>query len=302
MKNTLKISVVSLCCVLFGAGAMNAHGASMVRSLGGGTYSGTTGSTSNNSTGAVTSAARAGTIRTTSSGTKGTVTSGTSGVGSSARLSIGKYLGGGKIQGTPIKNPNPGMVTKPGTSGGDFDPAALDEINKQIDNLDERLGNLDDKVIGFDDALANKQDILNSVSEYIYIEGNDIGLDTDKLGEIMGGGNGREIEFQKTDTEIQWRHVGDATWNTLVLLEDLRGPAGDSGAIDPDVLKAQVDAAIDVAINNIKNQFATAEQGQKADTALQPGDALSVTGAPTDGKNYVPVIKNGELAWVLVVE
>lgn len=47
--------------------------------------------------------------------------------------------------------------------------------------------------------------------------------------EITGGdaGNdGREVELQKSATHIQWRYVGDPTWNNLVALTDITGPAG----------------------------------------------------------------------------
>lgn len=40
------------------------------------------------------------------------------------------------------------------------------------------------------------------------------------------GGDGREVELQKSATHIQWRYVGDPTWNNLVALTDITGPAG----------------------------------------------------------------------------
>ena len=48
-----------------------------------------------------------------------------------------------------------------------------------------------------------------------------------------GGGagtDGREIELRKGTTAIEWRYVGDATWQTLVPLADITGPQGPQGA------------------------------------------------------------------------
>ncbi len=43
------------------------------------------------------------------------------------------------------------------------------------------------------------------------------------------GQNGRAIELKKTSLYIQWRFVGDTTWNNLVALSDLKGTKGDKG-------------------------------------------------------------------------
>lgn len=40
------------------------------------------------------------------------------------------------------------------------------------------------------------------------------------------GADGREVEFQKTSTAVQWRYVGDTTWTTLYLLSDVQGIPG----------------------------------------------------------------------------
>ena len=44
------------------------------------------------------------------------------------------------------------------------------------------------------------------------------------------GADGREIELRKGTTAIEWRYVGDTTWQTLVLLADITGPQGARGA------------------------------------------------------------------------
>lgn len=43
------------------------------------------------------------------------------------------------------------------------------------------------------------------------------------------GQTGREIEFNVTDTELQWRYVGETEWKTLATLESLKGDKGETG-------------------------------------------------------------------------
>jgi hypothetical protein len=52
------------------------------------------------------------------------------------------------------------------------------------------------------------------------------------------GEPGKEIELQSTETYIQWRYVGDETWNNLVELSILKGDKGDPGIaiVDSDSL------------------------------------------------------------------
>jgi len=72
-----------------------------------------------------------------------------------------------------------------------------------------------------------------------------VGLKVDSTGIKFGDGtiqrtafstaaNGREVEFQKSATHIQWRYVGDLTWGNLVALDDLRGADGNDGAAGTD--------------------------------------------------------------------
>lgn len=48
----------------------------------------------------------------------------------------------------------------------------------------------------------------------------------------LGGAStdGREIELRKGTTAIEWRYIGDTTWQTLVPLADITGPQGPQGA------------------------------------------------------------------------
>lgn len=44
------------------------------------------------------------------------------------------------------------------------------------------------------------------------------------------GDDGRQVEFQKSSTAIQWRYVGDTPWTDLVLLTAIKGDPGNPGA------------------------------------------------------------------------
>jgi hypothetical protein len=47
------------------------------------------------------------------------------------------------------------------------------------------------------------------------------------------GADGREIELQNNGTQIQWRYVGEVTWNNLVALSAITGPQGPTGPTGP---------------------------------------------------------------------
>ena len=47
------------------------------------------------------------------------------------------------------------------------------------------------------------------------------------------GADAREIELQKSATTIQWRYVGDDTWNDLVALAEITGARGEQGIPGP---------------------------------------------------------------------
>lgn len=61
------------------------------------------------------------------------------------------------------------------------------------------------------------------------------------------GDDGREVEFQKGTTHIQWRYVGEASWTDLVALADLKGADGTNGEDGADGAKGdQGDPGINV--------------------------------------------------------
>ncbi|MBQ2858896.1 MAG: hypothetical protein IJE82_00860 [Alphaproteobacteria bacterium] len=132
MKKELKISTLSIVCVLCTTIAMPSFGASAVRSIGGaGTYSSASSAatagakTSSGSTNSV----RAGSLRAT--GAKPTAsTSSTRAATTSPRLSIGKYLGGATTMG------------KPSTGSGTINPgqSASGNLQTRIEVLEEFMG------------------------------------------------------------------------------------------------------------------------------------------------------------------
>jgi uncharacterized repeat protein (TIGR02543 family) len=48
--------------------------------------------------------------------------------------------------------------------------------------------------------------------------------------DVTDGVDGREVEFNVSDTHIEWRYVGEETWNELIDLDLLKGAAGEAGS------------------------------------------------------------------------
>lgn len=299
MKKTLKISVIAVAYALGGLVGSGAYALSTVRSLGGGeTYSGTASATAAKSSGAVSTAARAGTIRMnpTARATSTTPVTNNNKAGNSSRLSIGKYLGGTGVSGNAtLKNPNTGVGnSKPSTSGGNF-TADLTAVQDQVKDLATTVNNLSVSIDNVDSAVSGKQDKL-AAGEYIYIDQDEVGLDIDALTGFLGEGLGREIEMQATDVAIEWRYVGDSTWQELIALEKLRGPAGEqgeTGAVDPDLLKTQVDAAVNLAVANFVTRDEVNTIVAAATSGLVAQEALETTLGNYATKEYVNTAVDG---------
>ncbi|MDW2958247.1 MAG: hypothetical protein R8M37_00320 [Alphaproteobacteria bacterium] len=121
MKKELKISTLSIACVLCTAMAAPAFGAASVRSLGGvGTYNGTSSAASAKSSAgsSAINAVRGGAMRVNSTGkTAGTRVSSTRSA-TTPRLSIGKYLAGSSALGSSSITQSGGN-NKPGSGSGD---------------------------------------------------------------------------------------------------------------------------------------------------------------------------------------
>ena len=238
MKYEVQISKLAIVCVLCTSAVSGAFAAASVRSLGGaGTYSGT--SSAANATGAPSkaiNAVRAGSMRVSPSGTSanrapagGTTTTGR--VATSPRLSIGKYLGGGTSVsgGSSIKNQKPGSGTSISNGGNSsVDPGVMSELEGRVSHLENNVYEQQE----IDSLLSEKQGVLSG-DEFIMVEDDQIMLNVDKLQENLDavvGKDGKQVVIGTNKDYILWQYEGDGDkWNTLVALEDLRGPQGLQG-------------------------------------------------------------------------
>lgn len=48
------------------------------------------------------------------------------------------------------------------------------------------------------------------------------------------GTDGKQVEFQLSETHLQWRYIGDTTWINLIALDSLKGATGSAGASGSD--------------------------------------------------------------------
>lgn len=239
MKNELKISILTIACVLFCAAATDAYSASSVRSLGGtGTY--TSASSAANS-GASTASLRGGSVRVgTTSSSSGSVakpvgTTSTGSVVTTPRLSIGQYLGGGTSisGGSSLRPQTPGSGSSSG--GGAIDPGITEGLQRDVDQLKRDVEGLNSRADSLEDGLGTKQEtLLPTPDGYIVIDErtNEIFVDVENLKDAIGtvaGQDGREVEIGSNSTHLLWRYVGEPTWNELIPLEEIRGPQGEQG-------------------------------------------------------------------------
>lgn len=284
MKNDLKISTLTIICVLCTA-VSGAYGASSVRSFGGsGTYaSASDAAAANTSSATSVSSVRGGSVRVNPgsgvSGSSTTIEAGTTTngrVATTPRLSIGHYLGGGTSisGGSSLRPQTPGSSSGGSSSGGDggLDPDVAAGLRQQVDQLQrdvEDLRNADDNI---NDQLLDKQDALIPGDDgYIIIDDatNEIFVDVDALQgalETVAGKDGREVELGSNDTHLLWRYVGDNDWYELIAKADITGPQGEKGEkgdpgeaanLDAYSTTEQMNQAIGNAIAALADVYAT---------------------------------------------
>ena len=285
MKNDLKISTLTIICVLCTA-VSGAYGASSVRSFGGsGTYaSASDAAAANTSSATSVSSVRGGSVRVNPgsgvSGSSTTIEAGTTTngrVATTPRLSIGHYLGGGtSISGGSSLRPQTPGSSGGSSSGGDggLDPDVAAGLRQQVDQLQrdvEDLRNADDNI---NDQLLDKQDALIPGDDgYIIIDDatNEIFVDVDALQgalETVAGKDGREVELGSNDTHLLWRYVGegDDKWRELIAKADITGPQGEKGEkgdpgeaanLDAYSTTEQMNQAIGNAIAALADVYAT---------------------------------------------
>ena len=285
MKNDLKISTLTIICVLCTA-VSGAYGASSVRSFGGsGTYaSASDAAAANTSSATSASSVRGGSVRVNPgsgvSGSSTTIEAGTTTngrVATTPRLSIGHYLGGGtSISGGSSLRPQTPGSSGGSSSGGDggLDPDVAAGLRQQVDQLQrdvEDLRNADDNI---NDQLLDKQDALIPGDDgYIIIDDttNEIFVDVDALQgalETVAGEDGRAVELGSNDTHLLWRYVGegDDKWRELIAKADITGPQGEKGEkgdpgdaanLDAYSTTEQMNQAIGNAIAALADVYAT---------------------------------------------
>lgn len=257
MKNELKISTVSIVCVLCASVVSGANAASSVRSLGGaGTYSS---AASASQSGTSTGVARAGSVRVVPTTGKTTAvkpanspSTSAGRVAASPRLSLGKYLGGH----TAISG---GSSTRPGggtgggsTGGGTIDPGLAAELNNRVNVLEDTVSDLKD-------LPETKQDKLTAGNYITIDESGEVFLDVDALG--------ADTTASVANGKLMLSIAGGAPIE-LVQLSDLLS-ADDMNAVIDDALEAKgfvTQTALDDVVSDV-TENATAISGLTANVS-----------------------------------
>lgn len=108
-------------------------------------------------------------------------------------------------------------------------------------------------------------------------------------GEGGGGGgtgqpgrDGREVELRNTGTNVEWRYTGDAVWQILVPVADLRGPVGPKG--DTGLQGAQGIPGVKGDTGATGPEGPMGPQGPKGDTGEkgEKGDTVGIPGPQGD--------------------
>ncbi|MBQ9768056.1 MAG: InlB B-repeat-containing protein, partial [Lachnospiraceae bacterium] len=81
----------------------------------------------------------------------------------------------------------------------------------------------------FTSAVAKIEQVVSGGTTTYTITYTDGTVESFAITDGTDGTDGREVEFNVSATHIQWRYVGDSTWNDLVALEDLKGTDGSDG-------------------------------------------------------------------------
>lgn len=264
MKNELKISTVSIVCVLCASVVSGANAASSVRSLGGaGTYSS---AASASQSGTSTGVARAGSVRVAPTTGKTTAvkpanspSTSAGRVAASPRLSLGKYLGGH----TAISG---GSSTRPGgstgggsTGGGTIDPGLAAELNNRVNVLEDTVSDLKD-------LPETKQDKLTAGNYITIDESGEVFLDVDALG--------ADTTASVADGNLMLS-IGNGTPIALIALSDL---------LSADDMNAAIEEALETK-DFVTQSELTADLSGKADkpTGVEK-DTIAVFG---DNGQYV---------------
>lgn len=238
MKNELKISTLSIVCVLCASVVMPSFGASSVRSLGGaGTYTSASGAAAakagGSSAGDAINSVRAGSMRVNNvaGANAGATRSGSTRSASTPRLSIGKYLSGSSAisGGSSISGAHkPGA----GSSGGD--------LRERVEELES--------FVGFSENGESVSEQLDAIK-----------LDVDALAADLSQITGGATTVEYADGVLTVVQDGDAV--EFVLSDDF------AGMTEFDALQAAVDKIQDAYYTKDETDVLLSDYAKKDDVA-----------------------------------
>jgi hypothetical protein len=144
---------------------------------------------------------------------------------------------------------------------------------------------IDTSMSTFTTALEGFSNTLNGFTgKSAYQEWLDLGNNGSVVDFIFSlkGSDGGDVEFQKGTTYLQWRYVGDITWNDLIPLTELKGdigytgiqgPQGNDGSMGPQGIQGPEGAAsIIPGPQGIKGDIGnTGPQGVAGNDSVVPG-------------------------------
>lgn len=288
MKKELKISTLSIVCVLCTAMAMPSFGASAVRSIGGaGTYSSASSAATAGAktTSGSTNSVRAGSLRTTAA--KPVASTSSTRAAASPRLSIGKYLSGVGATGKP-------SVSTGGSSSGTINPGQA-EVEQHVTKLEKALG-LDEYEGNFGDLVIDieqmQKDIAVLTGEMPLIEFED-GVLT-----VVQDGKSEEIDLNDYFASADALQALEDKINEIVIpdlagyakLTDLDGflTTADLSDLEDAVAALEVvDESMDAAIKALQGGMITADDLNAKVDELKAVDA-GLQAAINELKNSTP--------------
>jgi len=286
MKNELKISTLSIVCVLCAAIVAPANGATAVRSLGGaGTYSGTSSAAtakSGTTTSTAANAVRAGAMRLGASSDGSTRAAATrtaaSRVAATPRLSIGKYL-------ATSSAPDKTVINNSSTSGN---------LQTRIEVLEQWMGYQENS----DSNIPAQFEDLNASVDALEKDASDLKLNVDKLAADIEAVSGEHTSVEYANKVLTV--VQDDVTKTYDLAKDF------AGKTEFDALQAALndvtgdlgDFATKVALNDLKTALeqeiagkqAAGEYAAAADLETLKSDVVALQGSSATGADLTALV------------
>ena len=269
--HTLRISTISVLCVLCTV-VTNAWAAGSVRALGGsGTYNGTAAATTATA-GRTGTATRAGSLRVSPSTTRtvsaGTRTNSDGTTTPTERLSVGKYLGSA----TSVSTTN---VTNTAAANA----ADIQTINNNITEIIQSADALADRVDGLEDT---KQDKLTA-GDYVTIDSDgEVSLDMGALEEYLNTNldvpNKVKVAYDESTDVLKWSEDGGTTWTTLFSIAEITGDYVSEAQLDSKIealAKYATKSEVSTAVTGINETLATKADASSVYTKAEVDAALA---------------------------